>query len=276
MSAETVERSEPVAKEAAAADAVFQKDAICKDENENMVRFCGEASSNGINCSQSYVQAYTSLTLDSFRGPKFYCFQCKYSLHTLLSMTTHMKMHRKPFCPVCFQTFAHESEVNAHTASVHPKMFSNVELNSFVRLGGEDSWCPMEVPPNSPTQEHKGRGDLQTGLRDLNSRSISVLLAQKLRNHQAKMNRAIRCEAQKLKARRAVSVDEAELRGASKARNNRRTIGKARLAGNVVKITKSKQAAPTATKGSEETADHSLRRLTSRFGRAISLKVPQF
>ncbi|XP_035915967.1 uncharacterized protein LOC118513831 [Anopheles stephensi] len=116
MSTETVERSESAETVNAVAAPVFKQDAICKDENENMVLYCGEASSNR-NCSQSYVQAYTSLTLDSLRGPKFYCFECQYSLHTLLSMITHMKMHRKPFCPICFRMYAHESEVNAHTAA---------------------------------------------------------------------------------------------------------------------------------------------------------------
>uniref|UniRef100_A0A182Y018 Uncharacterized protein n=1 Tax=Anopheles stephensi TaxID=30069 RepID=A0A182Y018_ANOST len=217
-----------------------------------MVLYCGEASSNR-NCSQSYVQAYTSLTLDSLRGPKFYCFECQYSLHTLLSMITHMKMHRKPFCPICFRMYAHESEV--------------------------DSCFPTEVPPNSPTQEyHQGQLELQAGLRNINNRSISFLLAQKLRKHQAAMNRGVQLEAQKLKARRAVSVDDgAVIRGAGKSRNSLRAPGKARLSGKVHKRNTSKPAAPrTATKDGEESADHSLRRLTSRFGRAISLKVPQF
>uniref|UniRef100_A0A182T439 C2H2-type domain-containing protein n=1 Tax=Anopheles maculatus TaxID=74869 RepID=A0A182T439_9DIPT len=265
---ETVERSELETVDAVAVP-VFKKDAICKDVNENMVLCCGEASSNS-NCSQSYVQAYTSFTLEALRGPKFYCFECEYYLHTLLSMITHMKMHRKPFCPICFRMFAHESEVNAHTAAVHPKLFSNVDSNSFVPLGEEDSSFSMEVPPNSPTQEHQGCGELQ-------NRSISFLLAQKLRKHQAMLNRAIQSEAQKVTARRAVSADEKAIRGAGKASNIHRASGKARLAGKVHKRSKSKPAAPTkAAKGGEESADNSLRRLTSRFGRAISLKVPQF
>lgn len=267
MSGEIVERSDLETVDAVASPA-FIKGAICKDDNENMVLCCGEASSNG-NCSQSYVQAYTSLTLDTLRGPKFYCFECQYSLHTLLSMITHMKMHRKPFCPICFRMYAQESEVNAHTAAVHPMLFPNGDPRSFVRIGEEDSFFPTEVPPNSPTQEHQGRAELQT-------RSISFLLEQKLRKHQTMINRAIQCEAQKLKARRAVSDDEAEIRGARKARKIYGAIGKARLAGKVHKRTKSKPAGPMTAKDDEQSADKSLRRLTSRFGRAISLKVPQF
>ncbi|XP_050078358.1 uncharacterized protein LOC126565242 [Anopheles maculipalpis] len=273
MSTEILESSELVTVDASNAGSVFQKDAICKDANGNMVLFCEEASSNGINCSQGYLQAYTSLALDTFRGPKFYCFQCQYSLNTLLSMTTHMKMHLKPFCPICFQIFAHESEVNAHTAGIHPTLFSNADLNPYARSGEEDPCFTTEAPPNSPTNEYQGRMDLQTGFRDLNNRSIPFLVAQKLRKHQEKLNRTLRSATQKLKARRAVSVDGTEFLGAAQARN---TIGKARLARKMHKITKPKQSTSTVTKGGEESADNSLRRLTSRFGRVINLKVPQF
>lgn len=58
------------------------------------------------------MKTITSLTMSrTLRGPKYHCYDCDYVLPTRLSMNTHMKMHRKPFCPICYTTFAEEQEV---------------------------------------------------------------------------------------------------------------------------------------------------------------------
>uniref|UniRef100_A0A182R0Z2 C2H2-type domain-containing protein n=1 Tax=Anopheles farauti TaxID=69004 RepID=A0A182R0Z2_9DIPT len=78
----------------------------------------------------SYLQALTtnSLMNNTGRGPKFYCYQCDYFLHTQLSMITHMKMHRKPFCPICFEVFEDdEGLIAAEYPPVH--VLIRVEIN---------------------------------------------------------------------------------------------------------------------------------------------------
>uniref|UniRef100_A0A182RC77 C2H2-type domain-containing protein n=1 Tax=Anopheles funestus TaxID=62324 RepID=A0A182RC77_ANOFN len=260
-------------------DAVFEKGAICKDENENMKLCYGEASLND-GFSQSYMKTLTSLSLNTaIRGPKFYCYECDYYLHTLLSMTTHMKMHRKPFCPICFRMFCDEIVVDAHIAEIHSTLFPNGIVRPLFRLGEAGE---TEVPPNSPTQEYRARSIQNNGLGTINSTSISLLIVEKLRQHQKKLNLSVESKRHMKTPHQHEPVDEPVSRKTRKTRNYRkereRLISISGATGKVQKGTKPKLATSRISdaNSAEDTAETSLKRLTSRFGRVISLKVPQF
>uniref|UniRef100_A0A182W7A8 C2H2-type domain-containing protein n=1 Tax=Anopheles minimus TaxID=112268 RepID=A0A182W7A8_9DIPT len=280
MSAETVGHSdrEPVE------DAVFEKGAIFKDENENTQLCIGEASVNG-GISQSYMKALTTLSLNTtLRGPKFYCYECDYYLHTRLSMITHMKMHRKPFCPVCFSMFSDEYEVHVHIAELHSMLFPTVVAHPVVQLDeavGKEEGCffQTDVPPNSPNPEYKERSNPENESGTMHdSSSIPFLIGEKLRQHQELLN--LGEETKKplnTSPEDSKSADEIESHKPRKARHYRgereRLLSIAGVTGKVHKATKPNVS---GAKSGENTADTSLKRLTSRFGRVISLKVPQF
>lgn len=121
------------------------------------------------------------------RGPKFFCHICEHFLHTRLSMITHMKMHRMPFCPVCFAMFHRVVDVNSHMVELHPDITSAEEI--IPALVSEEMLCIEDsiVPPNSPNyndQQSVTLDQLNGKLDTNNNNSISSLLVEKLREHQ--------------------------------------------------------------------------------------------
>uniref|UniRef100_A0A182JR61 C2H2-type domain-containing protein n=1 Tax=Anopheles christyi TaxID=43041 RepID=A0A182JR61_9DIPT len=282
--------------ENASSETVHDRGAICKDVNENIRHCFAEDVSLADNVPPSYMQAITSLTLNStIRGPKFYCFDCDYYLHTRLSMNTHMKMHRKPFCPICFRTFVEDHEASAHTAEFHPVFFpaattTLIALDEPIVVKEEHPLFQTEAPPNSPTHEYKGLSELDYGFVNNNNNSIPFLLAEKLRDHQAMMNLGVRSRKQlDTTLLQCNSLDETETRGVIKSRGNCRSgmrnrrlsiagvTGKVHKPGNKPKSTPSTPKSGNSLRGeSVDSADNAMKRITSRFGRSISLKVPQF
>uniref|UniRef100_A0A182MTF0 C2H2-type domain-containing protein n=1 Tax=Anopheles culicifacies TaxID=139723 RepID=A0A182MTF0_9DIPT len=284
MSAEAVGRMDQETVD----DVVFVKGAICKDENENTELCIGEATLNG-GVAQSYMKILTTLSLNTTkRGPKFYCYACDYYLHTRLSMTTHMKMHRNPFCPICFRMFLSESELHAHITEQHAQLFPTGSAHPVIQLDealgkGEGYFYHTEAPPNSPTQEYEERSIPRNAPGTINDSSISFLVMEKLRQHQELLN----CGEEENKLLNTSSgcfkpADEAVSYKPRKTRSYRgegeRLLSIAGVTGKVHKATKPKQITSrvSSAKGGDDTADTSLKRLTSRFGRVISLKVPQF
>ncbi|XP_052896701.1 uncharacterized protein LOC128303695 [Anopheles moucheti] len=281
MSADALARSDTETPEAA----VSEMGSICKDENENTeLCFDREASLNG-GFSQSYMKALTTLSLNTtIRGPKHYCYECDYYLHTQLSMTTHMKMHRKPFCPICFRMFLDETEVHVHIKELHSNLLQNAVARSVVE---EDSFLQTEVPPNSPTQEYKARSTRDERLGMINNHTISLWkekIVEKLRQHQQILNHGVQSKGRQLKSARSHSEHDMETnsRKPRKIRNYRgeseRLLSIAGITGKVHKNINPKAITPRTpdAKSNGDTGNTSLKLLTSRFGRVISLKVPQF
>ncbi|XP_053665926.1 uncharacterized protein LOC128715069 [Anopheles marshallii] len=280
MSTEAVGRSDHETSVAT----VPEKGSICKDENENTELCFGEASLNG-GFSESYMKTLTTLSLNTtMRGPKHYCYECDYYLHTQLSMTTHMKMHRKPFCPICFRMFLDEAEVHVHIAELHSNLFPNAVAWPVFE---DDSFSQTEAPPNSPTQEYKTRSTQDDRLGMINNNTISLWkekIVEKLRQHQQILNFGVQSKGRQLKSSRSHSEPSMETnsRKPRKTRNYRgeseRLLSIAGVTGKVHKGSKPKPIAPRTpdVKSNGDTANTSLKMLTSRFGRVISLKVPQF
>uniref|UniRef100_A0A182WUA3 C2H2-type domain-containing protein n=1 Tax=Anopheles quadriannulatus TaxID=34691 RepID=A0A182WUA3_ANOQN len=298
MSSETMDSSE-----SASCEAVFGKEAICKDVNNNGI--CLEdAAALPDSIPPSYMKTITSLTMSrTLRGPKYHCYDCDYVLPTRLSMNTHMKMHRKPFCPICYTTFAEEQEVTAHTAENHSILFSTaitplvvldepiVVKDEPIVVKEEHAFFQTEVPPNSPTHEYHGLSEMEYGFAHSNNSSIPLLLAEKLREHQEMVNRGMQSRKRLDSSRhQRHSLDETEARSVIKSHRNSYTGRRDRrpsIAGVTGKVhkpaSKPNRATPSTPKAgtsargeSVDSADTALKRITSRFGRSISLKIPQF
>ncbi|EDO63597.1 AGAP008040-PA [Anopheles gambiae str. PEST] len=210
----------------------------------------------------------------TLRGPKYHCYDCDYVLPTRLSMNTHMKMHRKPFCPICYTTFAEEQEVDEP-----------------IVVKEEHAFFQTEVPPNSPTHEYHGLSELEYGFAHSNNSSIPLLLAEKLREHQEMVNRGMQSRKRLDSSHhQRHSLDETEARSVIKSHRNSYTGRRDRrpsIAGVTGKVhkpaSKPNRATPSTPKAgtsargeSVDSADTALKRITSRFGRSISLKIPQF
>uniref|UniRef100_A0A182PXI0 C2H2-type domain-containing protein n=1 Tax=Anopheles epiroticus TaxID=199890 RepID=A0A182PXI0_9DIPT len=285
--------------ESASSHDVFEKGAICKLENENIEHCVGEDGSEANSVQPNYMKTITTLTLNAnVRGPKFYCCDCNYYLHTHLSMNTHMKMHRQPFCPICFQTFSEESDAIAHTANFHGFFFPNAmpvpPVEQQMQIVEENPFDQTEAPPNSPTHEYtvdlggRSSSELEYGFvnsSNNNNNSIPFLLAEKLREHQTTTNHGLRTRNQLYPSH--LPGNSGQL-GAGEAVNtaNRRSATSHRrssIVGVLEKVHKpsskpksTPKAGSSSRVNSEEPEDNVLKRITSRFGRSISLKVPQF
>ncbi|XP_052864456.1 uncharacterized protein LOC128271063 [Anopheles cruzii] len=208
-----------------------------------------------INSSYCFMKQLTAIALPhQERGPKFFCYECDYYIHTRLSMITHMKMHMMPFCPVCFDTFQYDQEVSVHVIDCHPDIVQNdvVEQAEFP-VGYTDATV---APPNSPNRCCE---DVKHTTLD-DSSSIPVQLAKKLREHQRRSNKSVQIG----RISRDDSIKKPFSQSSSPSFGLRKMASKPKDARSAIR-----------TRNMAQT-DDVLVRVTSRFGRAISLKVPQF
>ncbi|XP_053673601.1 uncharacterized protein LOC128723859 [Anopheles nili] len=234
-----------------------------------------------------YMETLTTLTLqNSVRGPKFYCYLCDYYLHTRLSMITHMKMHLKPFCVVCFETFTTCMDMNAHALESHPYVFPTAAI-SRIEVGDFFDFSQTEAPPNSPNHSFETQLDLNADF--VNNNSIPTLLTEKLLEHQMEVEQR---DSNIVNSDDILNHQPEEIQKtpsppqANKAPTTRNSRTKEKRTppvvstGKVLKNSKPKGSASkiVSTMRTErvDRDDSVLRRITSRFGRSISLKVPQF
>ncbi|XP_035779503.1 uncharacterized protein LOC118459842 [Anopheles albimanus] len=211
-------------------------------------------------CSEtnySFMKHFTTKNLFCCKGrnPKFFCFTCGYFIQTRLSMITHMKMHRKPFCAICFETFHDNEDVSLHILDNHPEFAGNDG-----RLMAQTAYSfPTAAPPNSPSRydEHTngGTGFQRDGI--MSSHSVS-LVTMKLEEHQRKHAKPGRDIHQRLSRYDSIQRPAKSQTGTSN-----------------VKKTHKLKCISKAMQNTDQ-ADTALVRITSRFGRSISLKVPQF
>ncbi|XP_058058970.1 uncharacterized protein LOC131209843 [Anopheles bellator] len=208
-----------------------------------------------INSSYSFMKQLTAITLAyQERGPKFFCDECDYYIHTRLSMITHMKMHHVPFCPVCFDTFQYDQEVSTHVTDCHPDIVQSDVVEEAEFPAGYTG--ATVAPPNSPNRYCEDVK--QTTLDDSNS--IPAQLVKKLREHQRRSNKSVQI--------RRISRDDSIKKPLSQSSSP--SFGLRKMA------SKPKDARAAIRTRNMAQTDDGLVRVTSRFGRAISLKVPQF
>lgn len=205
------------------------------------------------------------MNLSEKRGPKFLCQECRYPTNTRLSMVTHMKIHLRPFCEACFAVFDSQDGVvrclaparliellketlpqHTHIRAAHPE----------VVLGeSKDFYCLQTVaPPNTPTP-----------LSDDEMKTIEGLVNPIVKypfsfQHQEETEG----EATNEDEPRLVIDDGPRPRGRPKKSQTpvvKRTLKKKKF---------------KKVKVEDTTPDNVMKKITSRFGRSISLKMPQF
>ncbi|ETN64787.1 hypothetical protein AND_003469 [Anopheles darlingi] len=205
----------------------------------------------------SFMKHFTTKNLFCCKGrnPKFFCFTCGYFIQTRLSMITHMKMHRKPFCAICFESFHDEEDVSQHILENHPEFSGNDG-----RLMAQAVYTSTTAaPPNSPSRcdedTNGGPPFQQDGM--MSSHSVS-LVTMKLEEHQRKNTKPGRDIHQRLSRYDSIQRPAKNQSGSSN-----------------VKKTQKLKSMSKAMQNTDQ-SDTALVRITSRFGRSISLKVPQF
>ncbi|XP_050088766.1 uncharacterized protein LOC126573027 [Anopheles aquasalis] len=216
-----------------------------------------DSPSKSSETNYSFMKHFTTKNLFCCKGrnPKFFCFTCGYFIQTRLSMITHMKMHRKPFCAICFETFHDDDDVPIHILENHPE-FSGNDGRPIAQPAYSS---PTVAPPNSPSRcdEHTngGTGFQRDGM--MSSHSVS-LVTMKLEEHQRKNAKPGRNIHQRLNRYDTIQRP-------AKSQSGSRSMKKTH---------KLKCMSKTIQNTDQE--DTALVRITSRFGRSISLKVPQF
>lgn len=214
----------------------------------------GEALSEELECSDLkpkgplYNIVQNKMNLSEKRGPKFLCQECRYPTNTRLSMVTHMKMHLQPFCEACFAIFDCQDAVHSHIRAAHPEV---------VLLGeSKDFYCMQTVaPPNTPTPLSDDEMKMVEGLVN-----PIVKYPFNFQHHPDETEG----EATNEDEPRLVIDDGPRSRG--RPRKSQQTVVKRTL--------KKKKA--RKVKVEDATPDNVLKKITSRFGRSISLKMPQF
>lgn len=189
------------------------------------------------------------------RGPKFQCHVCHNAVHTRLSMTTHMKMHMKPFCEVCFCLFESKDAVHRHVISVHPEVVIRDSTSP-----SKDFYALQTIaPPNTPTNPVSD--DEMRAIENLIN-PISIIpqvVADKLLS-KGTSDKAGLSIGKKLQSHVGALQTNVK-RAKKKPMGLRRKLKRKQPRSSVAELTK---------------PDNILKKITSRFGRAISLKVPQY
>lgn len=211
------------------------------------------------NC-HAYNIIQNKLNLCEKRGPKFVCRECRYVVPTRLSMVTHMKMHLKPFCEVCFSPFDSKDAVHRHIESVHPEV---VLRGNSPTPSAKEFYCLQTVaPPNTPTPMSD---DEITSFEELNNRIVKfpvhVAAVHKLLSNDDTDGASTEDEQPPL------VIDDRSTAGPSRGRPKKTPT---------LKRTLKKKANKAKIKDVTTTPDTAMKKITSRFGRAISLKMPQF
>lgn len=216
----------------------------------------GEALTEELECSELkpkgplYNIIQNKMNLSDTRGPKFLCQECRYPTNTRLSMVTHMKMHLRPFCEACFAIFDCQEAVHAHIRATHPEVVLLGECKDF--------YCMQTVaPPNTPTP-----------LSDDEMKTIEGLVNPIVKYPFSFQN----CHTEETEGE-ATNEDEPRLVIDDGPRPRGRPRKSQQPA--VVKRTLKKKKVKKV-KVEDVTPDNVLKKITSRFGRSISLKMPQF
>lgn len=224
------------------------------------------------------------------RGPKFYCHLCEDFFHTRLSMITHMKMHGMPFCPVCFAMFPRALDVNYHMGAIHREI---AQIGDTSLPFSEELPCVegctcvrVDAPPNSPNHGDGVKLEQSGETLDSNNNTISSLLVEKLREHQIAVGLLGDINYDKPDQQLQQGPDAEiqttinETNGTARGlRNNDKKPTISGTSGKVHKGSKTKSSPKiiTSMKGQTDgVQDEHVLKVTSRFGRSISLKIPQF
>lgn len=199
------------------------------------------------------------LNLCEKRGPKFACRECRYVVPTRLSMVTHMKMHQRPFCEVCFHSFDSKKAVHNHIESKHPEVVVRERTPTPL---SRDFYCLQTVaPPNTPNPMSDDEMFAIEELLSPVSKKVPVTVAvvQKLLSTEETDGGVSTEDEQRL------VIDDRAVPGSSRGRPKTKNALKRPLKKKKVNKTKLK-----------DTPDTVMKKITSRFGRCISLKMPQF
>ncbi|XP_053692451.1 uncharacterized protein LOC128740901 [Sabethes cyaneus] len=225
--------------------------------NELQDDFLQELERSDRESKYSIIQ--TKLDLNERRGPKFQCQECQYSMHTRLSMITHMKMHLKPFCEVCFETFESQDAVICHINSFHPEVL----IRERTPAPKDYYYMQTIAPPNTPN-----------AISDDEMRTIEGLF-NPIVVHPADTMSVQQLLGQHSNAEAINSDDEHGLIIGANRPSHSRVISRKRS----VPILKRQIKKKSTTKCKLDTdakPDNAMKKITSRFGRAISLKLPQY
>lgn len=215
-----------------------------------------------VNKEPAYNIVQSKMNLNEKRGPKYLCRECRYPMHTRLSMITHMKMHLKPFCEVCFATFESKDIVHRHIGSAHPEVV--IRDRTPPPSSSMDYYYLQTIaPPNTPNPISDDEMRTIEGLVNpivklpVNAAAVHKLLGQE------DTDGGVSTEDE----HRLVIDDRpprpVAIRGRPKKKPAvlKRQLKKKSNKGKINEVAK---------------PDNILKKITSRFGRAISLKIPQY
>ncbi|XP_055546626.1 uncharacterized protein LOC129730980 [Wyeomyia smithii] len=199
------------------------------------------------------------LNLNEKRGPKFLCQECCYSMHTRLSMITHMKMHLKPFCEVCFVMFETQDAVIGHINAFHPE----VVVRDGTPTPKDYYYMQTIAPPNTPNPISDDEMRTIEGLvNPIVKNPVNALTVTKILSQQENVDATISTDDE-----HGLVIDEQTRRPRAMPRK-RSTPGLKR------QIKKKSSVKGKPVDGSKQ--ENVMKKITSRFGRAISLKIPQY
>lgn len=206
-----------------------------------------------------YNIVQNKMNLCEKRGPKFACLECRYLLHTRLSMVTHMKTHRRPFCEVCFNMFDSKEAVHCHIESLHPE----VVIRESSPSASQNYYCLQTVaPPNTPNpMSDDEMATIEELLNPIVKVPVNVAAVQKLLCADDTDGGASTEDEHRL------VIDNHLVAGSSRGRPKARTI---------IKRPKKKKINKVNAKDVKAAEDTVMKKITSRFGRSISLKIPQY
>lgn len=216
----------------------------------------GETLPEELECSELkpkgpfYNIVQNRMNLSEKRGPKYLCHECRYPLHTRLSMVTHMKMHLRPFCEACFAVFDSKEAVHSHIRATHPE----------VVLGESKDFYSLQTvaPPNTPTPLSDDEMKAIEGL-------VNPIVKYPFSFQQEDTEGDVTNEDEP-----RLVIDDAP-RPAQRGRPRKNQQSPA-----VVKKSLKKKKVKKIKVVEDSTPDSVMKKITSRFGRSISLKMPQF
>lgn len=99
-------------------------------ENINLEEFCN-MTKNDDEPFPKYIYLHGDF-FDDTRGCKYPCSNCFELFPTKLSLHTHIKMHLRPYCPICFILMDLESEIVSSLRKFKKNpFFINIFNNQF-------------------------------------------------------------------------------------------------------------------------------------------------
>ncbi|XP_065083785.1 uncharacterized protein LOC135705860 [Ochlerotatus camptorhynchus] len=210
----------------------------------------------------AYNIIQNKLNLCEKRGPKFICRECRYVVHTRLSMVTHMKMHLKPFCEVCFSLFDSKDAVRRHIESAHPEV---VLRDRSPPPPSSDFYCFQTVaPPNTPTPiSDDEMATFEELINPIVKFPVNVAAVHKLLHNED-------TDGVSTEDEQRLVIDDGSTPGPSRGRPVRPKKTP------TLKRTLKKKPNKVKIKDVTATPDSVMKKITSRFGRSISLKMPQY